>query len=161
MVLYKVPNDQIGIDKLSLAGHRMPSRSRAAFAAASRIWAKASPLPVLLASTPLSDRVPGCTRMVAWSPFTIYSSLSPGLICRALRISPGIVVCPLLVTVECNIPYSLLSISYLLCEYALLSIEWQAVSGDQSGDRQYPDRTDDASFGVCAERSSERRSGKI
>src|SRR5258707_1308285 len=98
MVLHKVPNDQIGINKLSLAAHRMPSRSRAAFAAASRIWAKASPLPFLLASTPLSDRVPGCTRMVALSPLTIYSSLSPGLSPRALRISPEIVVCHLVVT---------------------------------------------------------------
>src|ERR1700682_1695341 len=119
VVLYQVPNDQIGIDKLSLAAHRMPSRSRAAFAAASRIWAKASPLPFLLASTPRSDRVPGCTRMVAWSPFTIYSSLSPGLICSALRISPGIVVCPLLVTVECDIATSFRFIFYLLYDSAL------------------------------------------
>src|SRR6266581_7813847 len=107
MVLYKIPNDQIGIDKLSLAAHRMPSRSRAAFAAASRIWAKASPLPFLLASTPLSDRVPGCTRMMAWFPSTRYSSLSPGLLRNALRIFPGMVVCPLLVTLECCIASSL------------------------------------------------------
>src|SRR5205807_10529560 len=100
-------NDQIRVDQPSLA-HRMPSRARAAFAAASRIWAKDIPLPFLLASTPLTDRVPGCTRIVAWSPATTYSSVSPGLIRKALRICPGIVVCPLLVTVECCIVSSLL-----------------------------------------------------
>src|SRR5213594_4606534 len=126
VILYEIANNQIGVDQPSL-GHRTSSRPRASSAAASRICAKDIPLPFLLASVPFSDRVPGCTRMVAWSPFTIYSSLSPGLICRALRISPGIVVCPLLVTVECNMASSLLYISYLLCDYALLSIEWQTV----------------------------------
>ena len=46
---------------------------------------------------------------MAWSPSTTYSSLSPGLIRNALRIFPGMVVCPLLVTVECgsvgSLPY--------------------------------------------------------
>src|SRR5262249_53181217 len=64
MVLHQIANDQIGVDDPSFA-HREPSRARAAFAAASRIWAKDIPLPFLLASTPLSDRVPRCTRIVA------------------------------------------------------------------------------------------------
>jgi hypothetical protein len=95
-------------DKPSFA-HRSHSRPRAAFTAASRIWAKNIPLPFLLASTPLSDRVLRCTRTVMWSPSRTYSSLSPGLIHNALRIFLGIVVCPLLVTVECGIVQSLLS----------------------------------------------------
>src|ERR1700684_218353 len=102
MVLHKIANDQTGVDKPSFA-HRVPWRPRAAFAAVSRICAKDIPFPFLLASTPLSDRVPGCTRMVAWSPSTTYSSLSPGLLCSALRILPGMVVCPLLVIVECTL----------------------------------------------------------
>src|ERR1700733_1647011 len=114
MVLYQMANDQIGIDKPPLA-HRMPSRLRAADAAASRIWVKDIPLPFLLASTPLSDRAPGCTRIVAWSPCTTYSSVSPGLIRKALRIFPGIVVCPFLVTVECCIVVSLLNLWFLTC----------------------------------------------
>src|ERR1700738_5547804 len=118
-------NDQICVDKPSLA-HRMPSRLRAAVAAASRIRAKDIPLPFLLASTPLSDRVPGCTRIVAWSPSTTYSSMSPGLIRKALRIFPGMVVCPLLVTVECCIVQSLLHQSSLPHDYPLLNIGWQA-----------------------------------
>src|SRR5215467_3685049 len=62
VVLHQIADDQIGIDKPSLA-HRVPSLPRAAFPAASRILAKDIPLPFLLASTPLSDRVPRCTRM--------------------------------------------------------------------------------------------------
>jgi hypothetical protein len=46
MILNQIANDQIGVDKPSL--HRMPPRPRAAFAAASRIWAKDIPLPFLL-----------------------------------------------------------------------------------------------------------------
>src|ERR1700719_1074180 len=88
----------------------MPLRLRVA--AASRIWAKDIPLPFLLARTPLSDRVPGCTRIVTWSPSTAYSRVSPGLMRKALRIFPGIVVCPLLVTVECCIG-SILTISWI------------------------------------------------
>src|SRR6202011_1200882 len=105
-------NDQICVDKPSLV-HRAPSRLRAAVAAASRIWAKDIPLPFLLASTPLSDRVPRCTRMVAWSPSTKYSSLSPGLTRNAFLIFPGMVVCPLLVTVECGMVRSLLVLLFL------------------------------------------------
>src|SRR5271169_7223429 len=105
MVLHEIANDQIGVDKPSFA-HRVPSRPRAALAAASQIWAKDIPFPFLLASTPLSDRVPNCTRRVAWSPSTAYSSLSPGLIRNAFLIFPGMVVCPLLVTVECIIIFN-------------------------------------------------------
>src|SRR5579862_315893 len=106
MVLHQIANNQIRIDKSSLA-HRLLSWWRAASAAALRISAKDIPLPFLLASRPLSDRMPGCTRMVAWSPATAYSNLSPGLIRKAFRIFSGIVVCPLLVTVECSMacPY--------------------------------------------------------
>src|SRR5260370_6820808 len=86
----------------------MLGRSSAAFAAASRISPKLIFFPFLLASAPFSDRVPGCTRIVAWSPSTTYWSLSPGLICSALRIFPGIVVCPFLVTVEWGMNCSLL-----------------------------------------------------
>jgi len=102
----------------------MPLRLRAAVAAASRIWAKDIPLPFLLARTPLSDRVPGCTRIVTWSPSIAYSSVSPGLMRKALRIFPGIVVCPLLVTVECciGITLAISSIPYL----PLLDSRWQA-----------------------------------
>lgn len=64
----------------------------------------------------MRDRVPGCTRMVAWSPSTAYSSLSPGLIRSALRIRPGMVVCPLLVTLECSIVFSLLCKEFLTYE---------------------------------------------
>src|SRR5258708_37314281 len=103
VILYEIANNQIGVDQPSLA-HRTSSRRAAA---ASRICAKDIPLPFLLASAPFSDRVPGCTRMVAWSPSTRYSSLSPGLIRNALRIFPGMVVCPLLVTLECCIAPSL------------------------------------------------------
>src|SRR5213080_2086340 len=88
VILYEIANNQIGVDQPSL-GHRTSSRPRASSAAASRICAKDIPLPFLLASVPFSDRVPGCTRMVAWSPSTRYSSLSPGLIRNALRIYPG------------------------------------------------------------------------
>src|SRR5215813_130817 len=108
MILNQVADDQIGIDKPSFA-HRMASRPRTAFAAASRIWVKDIPLPFLLVSIPLRDRVPRCTRTVTWSPSTMYSSLSPGLIRKASRIFLGIVVCPLLVTVEYGTGYSLRS----------------------------------------------------
>src|ERR1700691_1253273 len=64
IVLDQIANDQIGVDNPSFA-HHPPSPSRAAFAVASRISAKDIPLPFLLASTPLRDRVPRCTRMVA------------------------------------------------------------------------------------------------
>src|SRR5947209_19575085 len=107
MVLHQVADDQIGVHEPSLGAHRLPARPSAAFAAASRISPKLIFLPFLLASAPFSDRVPGCTRIVAWSPSTAYWSLSPGLICSALRIFPGIVVCPFRVTVECGMNYSL------------------------------------------------------
>src|SRR5215469_6727067 len=125
MVLYQIANDQIGVDEPSFA-HRMLSRPRAAFAAASRIWAKDIPLPFLLASTPLSARMPRCTRMVAWSPSTAYSSLSPALIRNALRIFPGMVVCPLLVTLEWNnITRSLLLFRFLTFQLSL-TLFWLA-----------------------------------
>src|SRR5260370_34119677 len=107
MVLYQVSDDYIGVYQPSLCAHRILARPRAAFAAASRISPKLIFLPVLLASAPFSDRVPGCTRIVAWSPSAAYWSLSPDLICSALRISPGIVVCPFLVTVEWDMNRSL------------------------------------------------------
>jgi hypothetical protein len=47
------------------------SRGHAAFTAASPIWAKSIPLPFLLASAPLSERVPS-TRMVSWSPDLVF-----------------------------------------------------------------------------------------
>src|SRR3989475_12075918 len=119
MVLYQVSDDYIGVYQPSLCAHRILARSRAAFAAASRISPKLIFLPFLLASAPLSDRVPGCTRIVAWSPSTAYWSLSPGLICSALRISPGIVVCPFLVTVEWVMNRSLPTIYSLLLIYSL------------------------------------------
>src|SRR5260370_11345552 len=108
MVLYQVSDDYIGVYQPSLCAHRILARPRAAFAAASRISPKLIFLPFLLASAPFSDRVPGCTRIVAWSPSTAYWSLSPGLICSALRIFPGMVVCPFLVTVEWGMNCSLL-----------------------------------------------------
>src|ERR1700694_3353034 len=119
MVLYQGSDDQIGVHERSLGAHRILGRSRAAFAAASRISPKLIFLPFLLASTPFSDRVTGCTRIVAWSPSTAYWSLSPGLICSALRIFPGIVVCPFLVTVEWDMNHSLLYIFSLHFNYAL------------------------------------------
>src|SRR6516164_10488669 len=76
MVLYQIANDRVGIDKPSFA-HREPSRARARSAAAARISAKDIRFAFLLASAPLSDRMPGCTRMVARSPCTAYSSLAP------------------------------------------------------------------------------------
>src|SRR5208283_1966836 len=63
VVLHQMANDEIGVDQPSLA-HRMPSRPRAAFAAASRISEKGIPLPFLLANAPLSASVPRCTRIV-------------------------------------------------------------------------------------------------
>src|SRR6266568_6849304 len=108
MVLYQVSDDYIGVHQPSLGAHRIPARPSAAFVAASLISPKLIFLPFLLASAPFSDRVPGCTRIVAWSPSTAYSSLSPGLICSALRIFPGMVVCPFLVIVECAMHDSLL-----------------------------------------------------
>src|SRR5882724_8392519 len=107
MVLYQVSDDYIGVHQPSLCAHRILARSRAAFAAASRISPKLIFFPFLLASAPFSDRVPGCTRIVAWSPSTAYWSLSPGLICSAWRIFPGMVVCPFLVTVEWDMNSSL------------------------------------------------------
>src|SRR5437763_16717071 len=77
VILYEVADDQIGIHQPSPGAHRVPARLRAALVAASRISPKLIFLPFLLASTPLSARVPGCTRIVAWSPSTMYSSLSP------------------------------------------------------------------------------------
>ena len=68
-----------------------------------RIWPKESPRPLSLASTPSSDFVPVNANRDAVLSIS-YSKVSPGLICSALRISLGIVVCPLFVTVECNIP---------------------------------------------------------
>src|SRR5438093_7747743 len=106
VILYEIANNQIGVDQPSLA-HRTSSRPRASSAAASRICAKDITLPFLLASVLFSHRVPWRTRMVAWRPSTRYSSLSPGLIRNALRIFPGMVVCPLLVTLECCIASSL------------------------------------------------------
>src|SRR5579859_680849 len=108
LVLYQVADNQIGINEPSLGAHRLSARPNAALAAAWRISAKVIFRPFLLDSTPFSDRVPGCTRIVTASPSTTYSSLSPGLIRNAWRISPGIVVCPFLVTVECAMSYSLL-----------------------------------------------------
>src|SRR5215471_4136652 len=121
MVLHQVADDQIGVHQPSFGAHRIPARPRAALVAASRISPKLIFLPFLLASAPLSDRVPGCTRILAWSPSTTYSSLSPGLICSALRIFPGMVVCPFLVTVECAINCSLPLTVSLLLHCALLS----------------------------------------
>src|SRR5579859_5353945 len=63
IVLYQMTNDQICVDQASFT-HRLSSRSRAAFVAAPRISLKDIPLPFLLASTPLSKRVPRCTRIV-------------------------------------------------------------------------------------------------
>src|SRR5215475_9787842 len=102
VVLHEVADNGVCIDKPSLA-HRVPSRVGAASAAASRISANDMPFPLLLARAPLSERRPGCTRIVTRSPSTSYSNLSPGLIRRAFRIFSGIVVWPLLVTVECSI----------------------------------------------------------
>src|SRR5713226_767504 len=119
MVLYQVSDDYIGVYQPSLCAHRILARPRAAFAAASRISPKLIFLPFLLASAPFSDRVPGCTRIVAWSPSTTYWSLSPALIWSALRIFPGIVVCPFLVTVEWGMNCSLLYIYSLHLYYAL------------------------------------------
>src|SRR6266487_4056411 len=119
MVLYQVSDDYIGVYQPSLCAHRILARSRAAFAAASRISPKLILFPFLLASAPFSDRVPGCTRIVAWSPSTAYWSLSPGLICSAWRIFPGIVVCPFLVTVEWGMNCSLPLIYSLHLYYAL------------------------------------------
>src|SRR5260370_37037738 len=119
MVLYQVSDDYIGVYQPSLCAHRILARPRAAFAAASRISPKLIFFPFLLASAPFSDRVPGCTRIVAWSPSTAYWSLSPGLICSAWRIFPGIVVCPFLVTVEWGMNRSLPLIYSLHLYYAL------------------------------------------
>src|SRR6266446_9546838 len=137
MVLYQVSDDYIGVHQPSLCAHRMLARSRAAFAAASRISPKLIFLPFLLASAPFSDRVPGCTRIVAWSPSTIYWSLSPGLIWSALRIVPGIVVCPFLVTVEWGMNHSLLYTCSLHFNYALPSHSLARNAGGQvPGDRR-------------------------
>src|ERR1700741_3367882 len=57
VILHQVANDQVRVDESSFA-HRTPSWLRAALPAASRISEKDIPLPFLLASTPLSDRVP-------------------------------------------------------------------------------------------------------
>src|SRR5258706_14222252 len=130
VILYEITNNQIGVDQPSLA-HRTSSRPRAASAAASRICAKDIPLPFLLASAPFSDRVPGCTRIVAWSPSTRYWSLSPGLIWSALRIVPGIVVCPFLVTVEWGMNHSLLYTCSLHFNYALPSHSLARNAGGQ------------------------------
>src|SRR5437899_1723880 len=119
----------------------MSLRPRAASAAASRICANDIPLPFLLASTPFNDRVPGCTRMVAWSLSTVYSSLSPGLIRSALRIFPGMVVCPLLVTVECCIVLFLTVWNFLAFELSLTLNRFASA---------FPDRQ--AQCGHCAER---------
>src|SRR5258708_31082391 len=118
MVLYQVSDNYIGVHQHSFCAHRMRVR-RSRVAAASRISPKLILFPFLLASAPFSDRVPGCTRIVAWSPSTAYWSLSPGLICSALRIFPGIVVCPFLVTVEWGMNRSLPLIYSLRLYYAL------------------------------------------
>src|SRR5579863_3259674 len=102
MVLHEIADDQIGINQPRLA-HGVYSLAREALAAASRICVKDIPRPFLLASVPLSCRMPGCTRIVARSSSTSYSNLSPGLIPKAFRTFEGTVVCPLLVIVECSI----------------------------------------------------------
>src|SRR5258708_7590158 len=133
MVLHQVPNDYIGVYQPSFCAHRILARPRAAFAAASRISPKLIFLPFLLASAPLSDRVPGCTRIVAWSPSTAYWSLSPGLICSAWRIFPGIVVCPFLVTVEWGMNRSLRLIYSLHLNCALPSHSLARSLKEQTG----------------------------
>src|SRR5512133_1402519 len=92
MILNQIADDEVGIDKLPLLAACLASPGR--LRGGSRISAKAIPFPFLLASTPFSDRIPGWTRMVARSPSTSYSSLSPGLIRNARRIFSGMVVCP-------------------------------------------------------------------
>src|SRR5258708_661027 len=118
MVLYQVSDNYIGVHQPSFCAHRMLAR-RATFAAASRVSSKFILFPLLLANSPFSARVPGCTRIVAWSPSTAYWSLSPGLICSALRIFPGIVVCAFLVTVEWGMNRSLLYTCSLQFNHAL------------------------------------------
>src|SRR5690349_18211618 len=111
VILHQIPDDQIGIDE-PLCFHRLVSRAAAFRAADWRIFENSMPLPFLLASAPFNDCIPGCTRRVAWSPSTAYSRRSPGRILRALRTCLGMVVWPLLVTVDCisfltdrHIPY--------------------------------------------------------
>jgi hypothetical protein len=112
IVLDEIARNQVCVDEDPLP-HGTLLRRRAAFAAVSRIWAKDMRLPLLLASAPFSERMPGWTRMVAWSSSMAYSSVSPGLILRALRTLPGMVVCPLRVTVECGIVSALLFSDFL------------------------------------------------
>src|SRR5258708_10208053 len=83
VILYEIANNQIGVHQPSLA-HRTSSRPRVASAAASRICPKDIPLPFLLASTPFSDHVPWCTRMLAWPPSTTDPTFSPGMLPNAL-----------------------------------------------------------------------------
>src|SRR5271167_1732229 len=94
VILNPIADNEIRVYNSSLA-HRARSR-RAVSAAPSRISAKDISFPLLLASAPLSDLMPGCTRMVARSPSTEYPDFSPGLIRKAFRIFSGMVVCPLL-----------------------------------------------------------------
>src|SRR5207245_11519830 len=121
MVLHQVADDQIGVHEPSLGAHRLPARPSAAFVAAARISPKLIFLPFLLASAPFSDRVPGCTRIVVWSPSTAYWSLSPGSICSAFRIFPGFVVCLFLLTVDWDMNRSLPLIFSLLFFSAFLT----------------------------------------
>jgi len=97
--------------------------TRAASAAAFRISANDIFFPFSLARMPLSERIPGCTRIVARSPSTSYSNRSPGMIPKAFRILPGIVVCPLLVTVECMVyaPYYCTTPYIVIIPYLLIS----------------------------------------
>jgi hypothetical protein len=73
-----------------------------------RISAKDIPSPFLLASAPLSDRIPGCTRTVARYSSTSYCSVSPGLTRKALRTFSGIVNLRSLATGECSTILSIL-----------------------------------------------------
>jgi len=107
VVLHKMADDKVGIDKAALS-HFGRCRRRSAVAAF-RIWAKVRSLPLLLDRIPLRAMAPGCLRKVTWSPSISYWSRSPGWMRRAWRTAPGMVVWPFLVTVECivNLPYFL------------------------------------------------------
>jgi hypothetical protein len=111
---------------LSAGFHQISSRLQAAVAAASRTWANDMPLPFLLASTPLSDRVPGWTRIVAWSPALHTQACRPALFARPSEPRPEwlFVPCSSLWNAALNCP-CLPLIPYLQ-HCPLLLIDWQA-----------------------------------
>jgi len=76
VILYEIANNQIGVDQpFACSPDVVPTTG--SFSRSLADLCEGHPLTFLLASAPFSDRVPGCTRMVAWSPSTKYSSLSP------------------------------------------------------------------------------------